>query len=69
MPSHRARLLAWLLALALVALHLDPWRPQRATLHLGWVPEELLWRLGWMLLAFLYLVWFCAVVWREEDEA
>jgi len=34
---------------------------------LDWLPQELAWRLGWMLLAGLYLVWFCRAVWVEED--
>lgn len=63
----RRALVATVLGLALVALHLDSWRPQRAVIWLGWCPEELLWRLAWMGLAFLYLVWFCAAVWREES--
>lgn len=68
--SHRtANALAWAGGLALVVLHLDFWRPQRAVLHLGWVPEELLWRVGWMVLAGLYVLWLCAAVWREEDGA
>lgn len=60
----RAAVLAWVLGVALVLLHLDWWRPQRPVVYLGWIPEELLWRLGWMALAALYLVWFCARVWR-----
>ncbi len=55
--------LALLLGLALVALHLDFWRPPReARIWFGWIPGELLWRLVWMGLAFLYLAWFCARV-------
>jgi len=30
--------------------------------------EELAWRLGWMALAWLYLLFFCARVWRGEDR-
>ena len=51
----RERWLAWLGFAALLALHLDFWRPQRARLWFGWMPEEILWRLGWMALAWLYL--------------
>ena len=36
-------------------------------LHLGWVPEELLYRLAWMLLASLYLLFFCSVVWAADE--
>ncbi len=61
-------LLAWFGALLLLALHLDFWRPQRARIVLGWVPEELLWRLVWMGLAWLYLLFFCARIWRREES-
>ncbi len=64
--TRRGRI-AWALGLLLVALHLDFWRPDRPVLWFGWMPEELLWRLGWMLAAFVYLLWFCARVWRVED--
>ncbi|MEM9381313.1 MAG: hypothetical protein AAGB93_15275 [Planctomycetota bacterium] len=62
-------LLAWTGGLALTALHLAPGFEPRARLVLGVLPEELAYRLGWMALAFAYLVWFTAVVWREEDGA
>ena len=58
--------LALLGAAALLALHLDTWRPQRAHLWFGWMPEELAWRLAWMAAAALYLVWFCSAVWRDD---
>jgi hypothetical protein len=37
-------------------------------LWFGWLPEEALYRLAWMLLAWLYLLWFCTQVWREESR-
>lgn len=55
-----------MLGVLLVVLRLDFWRNERPVVWLGWVPEELAWRLGWMGLAFLYLVWFCACVWEED---
>jgi hypothetical protein len=61
-----ANALAWVGALALVALHLDFWRPQRVVLYFGWLPEELAYRLAWMGLAALYLVFVCRFVWRED---
>lgn len=61
------RWIAWAGLLLLLALHLDFWRPQVARTYFGWMPEELLYRLGWMLLAWLYLLFFCARVWREEE--
>ena len=69
MSARAHRLLATLLAALLVALHLDFWRTQRPNLWLGWLPEELLWRLAWMAAAFAYLVYFTRCVWTEEDEA
>lgn len=51
---------------ALLALHFDLWRPLPAGPYFGWMPEELLFRLLWMGLAWLYLLWFTATVWREE---
>lgn len=68
-PSRVERRLAWAGALLLLVLHNDSWRPQRPVLWFGWVPEELLWRLGWMLLAWLYLLWFCSRIWRGEERA
>lgn len=59
---------AWAGGLVLLALHLDFWRPRRLELWFGWMPEELLWRLGWMALAWLYLAFFCRCVWIEEEE-
>jgi hypothetical protein len=58
--------IAWAWGIVLLVLHVDFWRPQRAALHFGWLPEELLYRLGWMLLAWLYLLFFCGRVWRGE---
>ncbi len=66
----RPRPVAWAVAgvLALLLLHLDFWRPARTTLWFGWLPEELLWRLAWMLLAALYLAWFTRRIWTEEER-
>lgn len=66
MSSRAHSRIALVLALLLVAMHLDFWRPQRPLLVFGWLPEELLWRLGWMGAALLFLCYFCAFVWREE---
>lgn len=66
------RAAAWVAGSALAVLHLlpsaAPSLAPRGRLVLG-VPEELAWRLGWMALAFLYLLWFCAAVWRDEEPA
>ena len=60
--------LAVVLGVVLVALHLDFWRPQRPRSWFGWLPEELAWRLAWMGLAFLYLLYFCAHLWRDGER-
>ena len=62
----RHRVAAWAGFLVLLALHLDFWRPQRAVLHFGWVPEELLWRLGWMALAWVYLIYISTFLWKGD---
>ena len=55
----------------LLVLHLDFWRPQRAVLWFGWVPEDLLYRFAWMALAWAYLMYVCARAWigGEEEDA
>ena len=60
--------LAWLGASILLVLHLDFWRPQEARLVLGWIPEDLAYRLLWMLLATLYLFWFTARIWKRSSD-
>lgn len=50
----------------LLVLHLDFWRPQVVRLHFGWLPEELLYRLVWMLFAWGYLLFFCARIWPDD---
>jgi hypothetical protein len=65
--SPRARrVAAWIGFLVLLALHLDFWRPQRVRLWAGWLPEELAWRLGWMALAWAYLLFVCSRDARAE---
>ena len=59
-------LLAWSVPVALVAVHCAPWRPA-GTLGATWLPAELAFRLAWTAVATLYLLWFCARVWRLED--
>ena len=61
------RSIAWGGFVLLLLLHLDWWRPARARLWFGWMPEELLWRLAWMALATGYLFFFCTWVWAEDD--
>lgn len=63
------RFLAWAGFVLLIVLHLDFWRPQRAVLYFGWLPEDLAYRLVWMLAAWLYLLFFIAKVWTEEADS
>ncbi len=53
--------------LVLVVLHLDFWRPQSPRLLLGWLPQELAYRIAFIVLAWIYILWVCGWVWREED--
>ncbi len=62
------KVIAWSGGVLLLILHLDFWRPQRVALYGGWLPEELLYRLVWMLLAWLYLMYFCARIWRSKAD-
>ncbi|QDU66418.1 hypothetical protein [Engelhardtia mirabilis] len=66
-PTRAVDYVAWTGALVLVALHLDFWRTAQPRLIAGLVPEELAWRLAWMVLATAYLFWFTARVWRERE--
>ena len=70
MRISRRGLTAWAIGLLLVVLHVDAWRPKRDVLWFDAIPEELGYRVAWMLAAAVYLVWFTACVWRSEgDEA
>lgn len=68
MIPHKHRLIAWAGLILLLVLHLDFWRPQRAVLYFGWLPEDMAWRLAWMVLAWIYLVYFTLKVWPEEPR-
>jgi len=64
-PIHRADLvIAWIGALLLLALHLLP-APTRI-LPESWLPPELLFRVAWLGLAWVYLLFFCARIWRDD---
>jgi hypothetical protein len=65
----RRHVIAWAGALFLLALHLDAWRPQRVELWFGWLPEEMAWRLAWMAIAWVYLLWFCSAVWAADEAS
>jgi hypothetical protein len=65
------RRIAWAGFVLLLVLHMDFWRPRSDVRLLGWLPEEVLWRLGWMGLAACYLAYLAWKVWPvggEEDE-
>ncbi len=66
--ARRNQGLAWGGLIALAILHLDFWRPQRLELYFGWLPEEIVYRLAWILCAWLYLLWFCSAVWSGDVE-
>jgi hypothetical protein len=61
-----AQHLSVLCLIGLLVTHVDPWRPQRAEVWFGWLPEELLWRLLWMLAAWAFVAWFTRAVWARE---
>ena len=63
-----SKTIAWIGGLLLVLLHLDFWRPQSPTLVFGWLPMDMAYRLGWLLLAWGYLVFFTHKVWSEEEQ-
>ncbi len=52
----------------LLFLHLDFWRAQRETLLFGWLPGELLYRIVFVLLAWLYMLFVCATLWPDEAD-
>lgn len=62
------RFIAWTGLILLLILHLDFWRPQRAVLYFGWLPEDMAYRLAWMVLAWVYLVYFTLKVWPQEPK-
>ncbi|KAA3611578.1 MAG: hypothetical protein DWQ01_05675 [Planctomycetota bacterium] len=65
----RERKLAWLAFGGLLALHLDFWRPNREVFEF-WIPglpQDFAYRLLWILLAWLWLLWFCLRLWPIED--
>ena len=66
-PSRPVRAVAWIGFVALVVLHLDFWRTRGSGIWFGWMPEDLAWRLGWIVLAIGYLFFFTAFVWREKE--
>ena len=68
MSRRTSSVLAWAGFALLLVLHVDFWRPQRVVFYLGWIPEELFYRLLWVLLAWGYLLFVCSVLWKRESE-
>jgi hypothetical protein len=66
MPRSVHIAIAWIGGILLLLGQFDFWREQQPVLHFGWLPEELLWRLGWMAAALAYLCHFCRCVWGRE---
>ena len=54
--------------LILLVLHLDFWGGDWSALAVGFMPGELVYRLGWVLLSWLYLLAFCRWVWEDDPE-
>lgn len=68
MRRRAAQRLSLLCLAGLVATHLDAWRLQRDVVWFGWLPEELAWRLAWMLAAWAFVAWFTHAVWARESS-
>ena len=51
-----------------MALHFDVWRGPRPAIWMGWMPEELGYRLLWMAGATVYLWMFTGWVWAERED-
>jgi len=66
-PKTISHAVAWIAGVLLLVLHLDFWREQRVELYWDWLPEELMYRVVWLLLAWGFLLFFCHFVWREDD--
>ncbi len=68
MKTSVSRWVALVTAALLLLLHLDFWREQRPVIYFDWLPEEIAYRLCWMMLAWAYMLFFCRYVWREDDS-
>jgi len=58
--------LAWLGFIVLMVLHIDFWRTASDTLYFGWMPETMAYRVAWIIGSWVYLMFFCARIWRRE---
>jgi len=65
--NRRRWLLAGLGLIALVAAHL--YRTTSTELVLGWIPMELAYRLVWMVMAWVFLLFFTAQIWGDGEES
>ena len=65
--SKQDKVLAWTGLLVLLLFHIDFWRPQRPNLYFGWLPEEMAYRLIWMVAAGFYLWFFTRRIWKGDS--
>lgn len=67
--SRRTAIRAAALAVVVLSiLHVDFWRPSTGALWLGCVPEDLAYRIAWMIAAWGVMLFITAFVWRAEAE-
>ncbi|MDX1388876.1 MAG: hypothetical protein R3344_06775, partial [Acidobacteriota bacterium] len=62
MKRRTALRIAWVGCVVLTLFHLDFWRPQRVALLGGWLPEELAYRIAFVVLAWGFMLFVCAYV-------
>ncbi|MDX1389006.1 MAG: hypothetical protein R3344_07435 [Acidobacteriota bacterium] len=68
MTRRTAQWIAWIGGVALTLFHLDFWRSSRIVLLGGWLPEELAYRITFVFAAWIYILFVCSCVWREDSE-
>ncbi len=62
------RWIAWAGFFLLFGSHVAYFPAQSTELMFGWMPVDLVYRLVWMVLAWLYLMHFTAKVWGPDGE-
>ena len=67
MSARGHRILSLAAGTLLLAAHLLPWRTDLPP-RFGWMPRELVLRLAWMAAALVFLLHFCARVWRASGD-
>jgi hypothetical protein len=66
-PAFRVRAV-WIGVAVLLILHVAARRCPGTDLRFGWLPDELAFRIGWMLVSACLVVLITRVVWTIEDE-